>query len=101
MLDAPQQGLDRAESLGRAWVVRRFLETGDAFAAPEGVGHWLGMDSAGFRGICLPASVLEKVYHVNVERAFGVVPAALDRALAQAELERIVNEVERREANRH
>jgi predicted TIM-barrel fold metal-dependent hydrolase len=89
MLDGPQRGLDQAESLGRAWIVRRFLETEDSFAAPEGVGHWLGMDSAGFRGICLPPSVLEKVYRSNFERVFGRGPAPLDRALARAELERM------------
>jgi predicted TIM-barrel fold metal-dependent hydrolase len=81
--------LDRAESLGRAWVVRRFLETEDVFAAPEGVGHWLGMDTGLFRGIALPPAVLEKVYHSNFERIFGTAPAPLDPESARVELERL------------
>jgi len=81
----PSQGLDRAESLGRAWVVRQFLETDEAFTAPEGVGHWLGMDAVGFHGIALPADVLVKIYRANLERVFGPVPAPLDRDAALAE----------------
>jgi predicted TIM-barrel fold metal-dependent hydrolase len=85
----PSQGLDRAESLGRAWVVRRFLETDGPFAAPEGVGHWLGMDAEGFHGIALPPDVLAKIYHANFERMFGPAPAPLDYDAALAELERL------------
>jgi predicted TIM-barrel fold metal-dependent hydrolase len=84
-----QDGLDRAESLGRAWVVRRFLETDGAFSAPEGVGHGLGMDASGFCGIALPPAVLEKVYRANFERIFGPAPAPLSREAAMAELERM------------
>jgi hypothetical protein len=81
--------LDRAESLGRAWVVRRFLETEDVFVAPEGVGHWLGMDTGSFRGIAVPPDVLDRVYHANFERLFGPAPAPLHPGAALVELERL------------
>ena len=82
------EGLDRAESLGRAWVVPRFLETDETFAAPEGTGHWLGMDVAKFRGIGLPRDVLKRVCRGNFERLFGARPAPLDRQVAIEALER-------------
>jgi predicted TIM-barrel fold metal-dependent hydrolase len=85
----PSQGLDRADSLGRTWIVRRFLETDEAFAAPEGMGHGLGLDAEGFHGIALPPDVLDKIYHANFERIFGPAPAPLDRDAALAELERL------------
>jgi len=84
---APQ--LDIQESLGRAWVVRKFLETDEVYGAPEGVGHWLGMDATGFHGIALPREVLERIYRTNVERVFGTAPVPLDREAALAELERM------------
>ncbi len=84
----PSQRLDRAESLGRAWVVRRFLEADEPFAAPEGMRHSLGMDSEGFHGIALPPDVLEKIYRLNFERLFGPAPAPLNRDAALTELER-------------
>ncbi len=85
----PAQGLDWDDSLGRAWIVRRFLETDGPFSAPEGIGHDLGMDSEGFRGIALPSDVLEKIYRVNFERLFGAAPAPLNRDAALVELERM------------
>jgi len=98
MQQAPDQGLDRAESLGRAWVVRRFLESDGPFAAPEGVGHWLGMgmDAEGFHGIALPPDALEEIYHANFERMFGPTPAALDDEAALAELERMAAVIDAR-----
>jgi predicted TIM-barrel fold metal-dependent hydrolase len=85
----PALGLDMPESLGRAWVVRNFLESDEAYSAPEGVGHWLGMDVAGFHGIALPREVLEKIYHVNFQRMFGAAPAPLNCDAALVELERM------------
>jgi predicted TIM-barrel fold metal-dependent hydrolase len=85
----PSQGLDWVDSLGRAWIVRRFLEADGPFAAPRGVGHELGMDSGVFHGIALPPHVLEKIYHANFERVFGPAPASLNRDDALAELERM------------
>ena len=96
----PAQGLDRAESLGRAWVVRQFLETDGPFGAPEGVGHWLGMDAEGFYGIVLPTGVLEKIYRANFERVFGAAPAVLDRGAAVAELERMAGVIDARAGER-
>ena len=92
----PAQELDRPESLGRAWVVRRFLESDRPFSAPEGVGHWLGMDAARFHGIALPLDVLEKMYHANFERVFGPAPAPLNRDAALAELERMAAVIDAR-----
>ena len=92
----PGQGLDPAESLGRAWVVRRFLESDEPFAAPEGVGHWLGMDARGFHGIALPPDVLDEIYHANFERVFGSAPARLNRDGALAELERMAHVIDAR-----
>jgi predicted TIM-barrel fold metal-dependent hydrolase len=84
----PTRGLDWTDSLGRSWVVRRFLESDGPFAAPEGMGHWLGMDAGGFHGIALPPEVLDKIYCTNFERLFGPTPAPLNRDAALAELER-------------
>jgi predicted TIM-barrel fold metal-dependent hydrolase len=85
----PSQRLDRVDSLGRTWIVRRFLETDEAFAAPEGMGHGLGLDAEGFHGIALPPAVLDKIYHANFERILGPAPVPLDRDAALAELERL------------
>lgn len=85
----PADGLDMPESLGRAWVVRRFLETDEVYDAPEGVGHWLGMDAGGFHGIKLEPEALERIYRTNAEKVFGPAPVELDRATALAELERM------------
>ena len=83
------QGLDIPDSLGRAWVVRSFLEVDGVFAAPEELGHSLGMDAEDLHGIALPRDVLEKIYHANFERMFGPAPAPLNRDTALAELERM------------
>jgi predicted TIM-barrel fold metal-dependent hydrolase len=85
----PAHGLDVAESLGRAWIVRNFLETDEAYGAPEGVGHGLGMDADEFHGIALPRGVLKKIYRNNFERLFGPRPVPLNRDGALTELERI------------
>jgi len=76
-----------AESMGRAWVVRRFLETDEPFSAPGGVGHWV--NAQGFHGIGLPPDVLEKIYRANFERVFGPAPAPMNRDAALEELERM------------
>jgi predicted TIM-barrel fold metal-dependent hydrolase len=85
--DSPH--LDMGDSLGRTWIVRRFLEGEGEFAAPPELGHGLGMDCGLLRGIALPKEVLEKVYHTNFARQFGAAPAPLDRQAALAELERM------------
>ena len=85
----PSGGLDMTDSAGRAWVVRTFLEGDAAFSAPEGMGHWLGMDAEGFHGIGLPSEALEKIYRTNFQRLFGMEPAPLDHQAALAELRRM------------
>ena len=95
-VSGPGHGLDRAESAGRAWVVKSFLETDGPYSAPEGVGHWLGMDAAGFHGVALPPDVLEKVYHLNFEWLFGSNPAPLDHGAAITEVERLATLIETR-----
>ncbi len=77
------------ESLGRTWIVRQFLESDEAYSAPEGLGHSLGMDVAGLHGIALPREALEKIYHADFERVFGAKPVPLDREAALTELERM------------
>ncbi len=96
-VDGPRRGIAWDESAGRAWVVRSFLETGEPFSAPVGVGHWLGMDAEGFHGIALPRDVLAQIYHLNVERLFGSDPAALNAEAAIAELDRLAALVDSRE----
>lgn len=61
----------------------------DPARVPERVGHWLGMDAAGFYGIALPREVLDKIYHVNFLRVFGAAPVPLNREAALTELERM------------
>jgi predicted TIM-barrel fold metal-dependent hydrolase len=90
----PAQGLDVVESLGRAWIVRSFLEADEAYGAPEGIGHGLGMDADEFHGIALPRVVLEKIYRTNFEALFGLAPVPLNRDAALAELERIANVID-------
>lgn len=47
------------------WLVRSALETGGEFAADNGTRY---------RGLGLPAAVLEKIYHANFERVYGLEP---------------------------
>ena len=76
-------------SLGKAWVVRCLLETGDRFVPPEEIGHWLYAPLDSFRGLDLPREALEKIYRTNFERIYGPVPVPLDRDRAVTELERL------------
>ena len=85
----PSEALNVAESLGRSWVVRQFLETDAVFGPPPAVGHWTKLDGSQFRGIALPGDVLAKIYGGNFRRFFGPVPAALHLKSALSELERL------------
>lgn len=69
--------MNLGESLGRAWIVRQFLESNGAFDAPVEMGHGLGMDAAGLHGIALPPEVLERIYCRNFQALFGEQPAKL------------------------
>ena len=96
IVGGPEQGIDPIESAGRAWIVRQFLETEGSFSAPEGVGHWLGMDAESFHGIALPHEVLLRVYHANFERMFGPRPSPLNLEAAYEELDRLANGLDSR-----
>jgi predicted TIM-barrel fold metal-dependent hydrolase len=94
IVEGPERGIDPIESAGRAWIVRQFLETDGAYAAPEGVGHGLGMDARSFHGIALPDNVLRRVYRTNFERLFGDRPRSLDVPAALAELARLADRLD-------
>jgi hypothetical protein len=83
-----------AGALGCAWVVRSFLELEGVFAPPPVLADWLQEGLGGFRGIALPAEVLHKIYHANLERLYGSTPATLNLDAALAEVERIADAVD-------
>jgi hypothetical protein len=78
-------------------MVRNFLETDEAYSAPEGVGHWLGPDTGVFHGIALPHEVMEKVHRTNAERVLGVTPVQLNQEVALAEPERMAAVIDARD----
>ena len=96
IVGGPEEGIDAIESAGRAQIVRTFLEAEGPFSAPEGVGHWLGLDADAFHGIGLPLEVLARVYRTNFERLFGRVPAPLDLGAATEEMERLASGLDSR-----
>jgi predicted TIM-barrel fold metal-dependent hydrolase len=97
------RGVERA--LERAWVVRTFLETSEAFAPPQALRRWLegGLDR--FRGLGLPRQALAWIYRTNIERVYGPTPAPLDRERALALVRRMAAVLDRRsgsqEGNNH
>jgi hypothetical protein len=93
ILQLPPGGLDRPESLGRAWVVRRFLECDGEVVLPAAVGHW-ARGGERIEGIALPPDVLAEIYSTNFERLFGLAPVPLVRASALELLERLAAAVD-------
>jgi len=81
------QSIEEAKS--RAWIVRKFLETGDEFTVPEGGDSLLGGPQIPFRGLDLPNVALEKIYAKNFERLAGPEPRRLDLRKAIVECRRI------------
>lgn len=81
------QGVGRA--LERGWVVRRFLETDRPFVPPDELARWLEPGMRHFRGLALPREALIKIYHTNLERLYGLVPAVLDLDKALSMIERM------------
>jgi predicted TIM-barrel fold metal-dependent hydrolase len=81
-------GIPRDESLGRAWVVRQFLESEGNYTLPTGVAHW-ARSGQHLEGIKLPDAVLSKIYAGNFERLFGLQPVPLNPDGAQVVLERL------------
>jgi predicted TIM-barrel fold metal-dependent hydrolase len=87
-----QGGLEASASY--AYFVRTFLETSEPYTPPPAIPHWLEDDLAAIVPIALPAEALDKIYHGNFERLYGVEPAPLNREAAFSELERIAAEIE-------
>jgi predicted TIM-barrel fold metal-dependent hydrolase len=83
-------------ALGRAWVIRTFLESDRTFVPPEGLERWLEPNLEGFQGIALPTEALEKIYRANFERIYGHAPAPLDPELALSEVQRMAEVLDRR-----
>jgi Predicted metal-dependent hydrolase of the TIM-barrel fold len=79
----PNQALNQAETLGRTYFVRSFLENEGELEIPAGVSHWLRPGQSLF-GLGLDPSILEKIYCRNFERVFSVMPAKinLEKAIA-------------------
>ncbi|MBN1247213.1 MAG: amidohydrolase family protein [Anaerolineae bacterium] len=79
-----------AESVFRAGIVYRWLESEDAFRVPEGADFLLGQPDDGIiRGLGLPDDVLARIYHDNFARLAGERPRSLDIGRAVAECTRI------------
>ena len=93
ILQIPDGGLDRHESMGRAWVVRQFLETDAFFQPPQGVAHW-ARSGEQLQGIGLQSKDLRQIYSQNFEQLFGKTPAALDSAAAVVYLERLAGAID-------
>jgi hypothetical protein len=72
----PGTALDHAETLGRTYVVRAFLENSGAIEIPDGVKHWR-RPNAEIRGLGLPEAILNKIYHGNFCRIYGDTPKPL------------------------
>ncbi|MCJ7552198.1 MAG: amidohydrolase family protein [Anaerolineae bacterium] len=78
-----------AHALGKAWLVRMYLESAGVFKPQEAMADWLAPDLEGFRGFALPRDVLEKIYHANFERLYGATPAVLNLDRASEVLRRM------------
>ena len=93
ILQIPAGGLEREESLGRAWVVRQFLESSRDFSLPRGVAHW-EREGEKLVGIGLPEKDLKQIYAGNFERLFGTNPAGLNQAAAVNYLEQLATAID-------
>jgi predicted TIM-barrel fold metal-dependent hydrolase len=82
------------DPVGRAWVVRTFLETDGMFTPPPQIPHWVDASLEGFHGIALPRDVLTKIYYANFRRLYGQAPAPLNVDAAIAELERMAEVID-------
>jgi len=84
----PTLGIDHDDAHGRTWLIRHFLESAEPFSSPEELGHGLGMDVDGLRGIALPADALARIYAGNFHTLYGQQPATLNCDAALEELDR-------------
>jgi len=74
--------------LGRIWMVRHYLESGEVFAVPPDP-LMTPDDRPAIRGMALPAEVLARIHGENFRRIAGPAPKALDMELVKCELGRI------------
>lgn len=79
LLVNPEEGVDFNESYERVSVVRNFLESEDPFYLNPKGGFLFGDPSIPFKGLGLPADVLEKIYHRNFENAVGGQPKPVNK----------------------
>ena len=70
------QPLNRAETLGRTYFVRDFLENAGPLEIPDGVAHWRRAGQE-LQGLSLPEEALRNIYAHNFERLFEKTPRAL------------------------
>jgi len=83
------------ESICRAGIVYRWLETEDAFPVPLGVDMLLGTPDDGLiKGLALGDDVLDKIYRTNFRKLVGDTPKPLCADKAVDELQRIASYAE-------
>lgn len=79
-----------SESVFRAGIVYRWLESQDTFRVPQGADFLLGQPDDGIIvGLELPDDLLARIYYGNFTRLAGALPRPLDIGRAIAECTRI------------
>jgi len=73
----PGTPLDRAETLGRTFVVRACLENAGKIEIPDGVKHWRRPNQE-IQGLAFPDAILNKIYHDNFTHLYGETPKPLN-----------------------
>lgn len=86
--------IDMDVGLGRIWMVRNYLETGEVFPVPYDP-LMTPDDRPAIRGMQLRADVLTKIYSGNFQRLTGPAPKTLDMDLVNEELERLATLLDR------
>jgi hypothetical protein len=81
LLVDPSDGIQFSESQERVFLVRNFLENAGEFQLNPEKGFLFGRSKVPFRGLGLPAAVLEKIYFRNFERVVAPTPRPLNPAL--------------------
>ena len=73
------------ESIARAGITYRWLESDDEFRVPEEADFLLGQPEDGvIRGMSLPQEVLARIYRTNFERMVSATPEPLNTQAASA-----------------
>jgi len=94
ILDSPNQGIDFEESRERILLVRRFLETHQAFVLDSNSGFLFGKSATELVPLALPQNILEKIYHRNFENFVGGDPRPLNKPAIADECDRLAEAVE-------